>query len=597
MPYYTFENGLTTNIPGVVDYEETVVLGRDGPVPQFMVPIIIGTGLTGYPVNFDSVKQTDEATKGAFTKCSGDGDVRSIFHPQSDIAIAYQNAQEAGLPMAFCGAVNALVRAKVVAQSGSGPAVDEFTLYSRLFGAVGGHHKVKYASGIIEITPVRNSAFLSENAASTDTRIYIYSQDPGRSPIEWVQPGRTYTLGDNSTPNFTATVLKTGYEIDSNGQYKYYIDFTQQLGTALTAFGSDYALIVEYSDDVEKNDTAFLAGEGQKLVDWIKTNSKYLSAEKASSFTGTLPNDVATSTPIKEITAWGTVTDGASPLVTSSDWTTFFTNYQNTYWDDFRQRHGITPYLHLMLTELSVDHAKAVSFANNRWTNKTPVTFYLGAGYTDVAVGAGNDTAPEYRANALNSQHVALCAGKVKKLAPYLSLAAMAFGFAAANGSTVALTNKEIPRSWHIDKVWTDDDLETLIGGGVLTYMLRQADPATWVVAEDANTNQDRSTTWSAATNTTSLMHSRHAVNEWWAGLRNKLASMFPGNTSVTPALVAQVLYNWDQTALNRGLIVERKPPSSIDVNNVTGTISIVPNISPPTQALFVAVKPRIIIS
>lgn len=595
MPDFTLPNGQTESIPGLVYYDEKVILGTPGPVPTFMVPVILGSALTGYPVLFDSTKMSGESTRGAFYLASSDSECRSVFHPSSDVSIAYQNAQAMGLPSAYIGAISALTRAKIVITS-AGP-VNEITLYSRLYGAIGNYHKVKYDTGILTITPVKNSAFLVANALATDSRIYFYSQDPERSPLEWVQPGKTYTFGDNATACFTGTVLNKGFELDSNGQYKYYVDLTADIGTALTAFTTAYAVMLEYDDTTEYNATAFGAGRGQDLIDWVNQNSTVLAAQATATFTGVLPITVATATALKDIALWGAVTLGTSPLAVASDYTTFLTNYGDSYWDDFLQRFQLTPQLHLLLEQDAAVHAAVRTFANNRFANRTPVTFFLGCRYTDVSLTAGDATNPTFRANALNSQHIALFAGKIKKLAPYLSLAAGAFGHAVANGSTSPLTYKDLPTTWTVDQIWSQTNLRTLIKRGVVTYMLSTATPPRWVFSTDANTNQDRTTVWSATTNTTCLVSSRFCVNEWLAGFRSRLSTpAFIGTQKLTAADVGQAYINWCDQSVTSGILKSYGPPSSISVDANTGAVTLVPNITPPTEVLYVALRTNILI-
>lgn len=595
MPDYKRQNGTTTAIPGLAEIIEKVILSGAGPTPTFAVPVILGDAPYGYPYNYDTAKLSSESAAGPFRSMSSTSIVHSTFGTGGDIPTAFRNAQARGLPMAFVACVAPLVRAKVVATS-SGP-VNETTFFNKLFGAPGGHTMIKWASGILTITPVKAFAMLSVAVATTDVRIFVAGQDEYYSPIAWMSPGMTVYLGDNDTANFAVVVDSVGRELDSSGQWKYYFNITAAAGTAVE-ISTKYGCVTAYDDATEVSPT-FTTGQGQKLVDWVNQYSQYLGAQVESTFTGALPLTVATSTAIKDMGAtWGAVTVGTSPASATGDWNTFFTAYQATYYDDFRSRFGLRPRLHLMLSSNSTVHGYARSFVRNMRGAIKPSEFLSGALYTDTVLTASDDTNPTYRTQNINDQDIALFVGKFERLAPYLSLAAYAFGI-LAQGSRQTITRQRISPngSPFVGRLWDQQntsELDTIIKGGGITYMLSSGETPEWQFTAGVNTLQDRVTTWSPSVNKTCLIQSRNCVDEYLSGLGAILDS-FVGDVSADQADVGQAIDTYNRAARDqRGLIVDFGPPS-ISFDSATALWRVTDlDIDPVVEGLFVALTVNI---
>jgi len=600
MPDYKLINGQTISVPGIAELNETVILNEPGPTPAFAVPVLVGDAPSGIPYNFDSLKMTSETALGPFRMQRTDPVVHDTWGYGSDVAVAFRNAQEAGLPMAFITTTAALTRSKVVVTS-AGP-VNQFTLYSRLFGAPGRHHKVKFATDILTISPVLRYAMLSVAVTTTTTRVYVTGADPNTSPIAWMAPGQTVYLGDSDTADFAVVVDEVGRELDTNGQWKYYFDLTGAAGTAVE-ISTKYGMVILYGDD--EISPTFLTGEGQKVIDWVNNNSKVLGAEKHADFTGALPIDVVSATPIKDLsTTWGTITNGVSPASTSSDWSTFFTNYKATYWDQFRSLFGLVPRVHLLLTSDATVHGYARAFAVDRRKNvasgSRPVSILLGAAFTDTSTSASNSTNSAYRARALNHQDVGLFGGQFERLPAYLSLAAYAFGQLVNGGSLYSITRKAIRATGgEVTKLWDETntgELTTLIKAGVITYMLSPTTPPVWQFTSGVNTNQDRTTAWSSATNSTCMMAARNSIDEFNAGLLS-LLDAYSGKTGVAASDLGAALYAYAvQQRDNRRIISDFGDPVFEESANEAAWRLVTFPLTPVPETLYIGVNINIFV-
>lgn len=592
MPDFVTSTGQTVTIPGIAEYRETVILSEPGPMPRFNVPVLVGAAHHGIPYNFDSVKEASEPALGAFRQCRTDAFVNSLWGYSSDIAVAFRHAVKAGLPLAFVASTSKLTRAKVLVTS-TGP-VNQFIMYSRLFGAVGGHHKVAWVDGVMTITPVKNYALLASAVASGATRIYVQGADPNYSPIAWLSEGATIEIGDNDTANEALVVAGTGRELVS-GQYRYYVDLVTGPASAIEV-STKYGMIVQYSDDSEVS-PAFSAGEGQLLVDWLNTSSLTLGATKHANFSGVLPIEVE-STPLKEIADWSTVTVGTSPAPVAQDWTDFLDAYVATGWDKFRALNGVNPRMHLFLTsDATVQTTTIRDFAVNRRSNKTPVSVLLGCAFTDTSCTATDHTNPGHTNASLNHQDIALFAGQWNYLAPYLSLAADAFGKLAAGTSRYSITSKPLAIAGDVTHLWDEDgsgELSYLIRKGVVTYRLSESNPPVWQFTAGVNSSQDRATAWSPTSNTTCMIAARNCIDEYAAGLLSVL-STFVGRTS-TDGEVGMAIYTYNLQAQNRYQTIESFGSPSITQDASTLSWSVTPSVTPPSETLFIGVYNQIII-
>lgn len=597
MPDYIMQNGQTASIPGVVEIVETVMLGEPGPSPTFAVPMLLGSAPSGKPYNFDSVKQSGESSLGAFTQYSTDAAVSRAHGYGSDIAIAFRNAQVDGLPTAFIANIAPLTRASVPVAS-TGP-VEEFTLYSRLFGAPGGHNRVKFSSGVLTITPVKAFALLSAAVTTTSTRIYVQGQDGDNSPISWMSEGSQVFLGDSDTADFAVTVLATGRQLDSNGQWQYYFDISAAAGTAVE-ISTKYGMVVLF-DDPEISPT-FSSGEGQKIIDWVNANSKVFAAQALVNFSGALPISVSASTSLKDLgSTWGTVVPGTSPAAASSDWQTFWTNYAATYWDQFRSRYSLIPRAHLILSSSSTVHGYARAFAVAKRRAGTPVLCLVSTAFTDTVLTASDDTSPIYRARALNHQDMVLFAGQCNELVPYLTLAASAFGQLIAGGSRYSITRKGILGGGNvrIKRIWDEanlGELTSLAKAGVVTYLLSPSATPSWQFAIGVNTLQSRATTWSPSANATCMIAARNCIDEFRAGLVRILDS-FAGNTALTALDLGAAISAYCRQARDQLRLVKDFGAPAIEGDSATGSLRVTAlSVNPPDETLFLGLFLNIIV-
>jgi len=587
MPDYTKKNGSKVADPGVAEYTETVVLRRPPATPPFPVPVIVGTARTGYPYNFDTLKKAGESAYGAFRYVTSDAEAHAMCGVATEIPIAFRNAQEKGLSDCFLANVAPLTRAQVIVTS-AGP-VNEFALYSRLFGAIGGHASVKFAAGVFSYKPVKNFALLSAAVLVTDKRILVEGQDPDYNPIGWMSPGMTVYLGDNDTPDFPVVVSATGRDLDATGQWQYYFDLTAATGTAVEVT-TKYGCVVLLGE--EELSTTFGAGTGQALVDWINQNCTSFAVQKEATFAGAIPITVAALTPIKDLAAtWGAITQGTSPVAADADYLAFFPAYEATYWDQFRNQFNLVPRTHLLTASSAIAHGYAKTFAKARRAAGNPIQLILGAAYGAIVLAAVDATNPLVCTAALNNQDIDEFFGQFDRLPPALSMAARAFGMWVSGGSKFSITRKTIKDGTPtITKIWTAAERKQIIQGGGITYMLSPGATPEWQFTSGVSTNQDRATTWSSASNTTCMVAARNCIDEYRAGLQ-ELLDAYSGLTGITEADLGSDIYDYNVQSRDKTKLIREFEPPTLEEDTLEAAWRVTNlSVDPPAETLFLGI-------
>lgn len=494
--------GVEIYVPGA--YATTLVSSSlAGPQRAFQVPILLAGAHMGYPYDVADKLVTGESDPLAAQRCATGNAVATLYGADSDMARAFAQAKRHDLPFAYCVCLSALTRASVIVTS-TGP-VTQFTLYPRLFGTAPGYHKIKWASGVLTTQPWKHFSHLTANASSSATRIYVRDNS-------WAYAGLAVEVGDNNSANVAAAVVDKGQEIDSSGQVTYWIELDTALGGVYTT--AEYAAVVAYGTATEVSDTFTTC---QALIDYLNTSSQYWRAVKATgTFTDAVPIAVSSLTPLKDISAWGTVTDGTSPAVVDSDVQDTFTWFEETGNAAIQTASGgLIPRLFLLANSSATAHGYARDYAVNRrepGENRFPVAIVTGCAWGDTAVGADDSTDPVYRAGVLDHQDIQLVANGRDRLAACLSTAAQIWGLRAAGGVSHNLTGDEL--KGEPETVWTEADRESLIRGGVTTDKLWVALGRSYYgVAQGNNTLQDNLVSWNESTADTPLAQQRDIVD------------------------------------------------------------------------------------
>lgn len=540
--------GRPVYVPGVYTAQD-VVDDLPGASPEFMVPIIAGSAHEGVPYNVGSLKYAEEGDVSPFVFSGTSSHARGYWGRASDIGRAWAFAKRHGLPEAYSVCLSALTRASVLAQS-TGP-VNEFTIYAKKYGAPGGYIKLKIASGTtIEVIPVKHFAMLTANLSATATRVYVTNND-------WVQVGMPITIGSNTVAAASKTVTAKGYEIGSDGLIDYWVEINTAVGGAGLAT-SGYALICFH--DTTKTETSSALTTGQQLVDWFNDESDYLGAHKHANFTNATLVALGTSTCIKDISAWSTVAVGTSPAATSSDWDAFITAMDASLWDDFALRYQKLPQAFLALDSSSTVQQAMRDWGLARRDAGTPISIITGCAWGDTVIGAGNDTAPEFRSAALNSQDFALCAGGIDREPAYISLAAAVFGRRVSGGVGHNLTNDELIYS-EVEKRWDETNsgqLTTLHRAGVITYRLSTSgNSIRYVISQGISTLQSNDNAWNDDTEDTPLLMQRDIADYIDKDLIAGLDGSQVGADEVDPSTIAAVFRKRADRHLRNKLITE----------------------------------------
>lgn len=514
-------------IPGVYGLVQ-VVSSLPGAPPEMLIPVLMGEQDQGIPYNYLSLKASNEATRSPFVFLGTTTAVKAEAGPDSDMAQAMGWAAKHGLPGAYLLCASPLTRAKVIAVS-TGP-VNQFTLFSRTFGAVGGHIKIAVTGGNkITITPVKRYSLLTAEAVATAKRVYVKDHT-------WIKIGATVQIGANNVANAGYVVADKGTELNASGQNQYWIDLTTGLASDLDA--DQYPMVLIYDTDQIEAPDAFT--NTQALYDWLNASSRYLAAVKHADWTGAALTNT-TEKPLKEVSAWGTVTKGTSPAATSTDYEAIIAALDASEWDRFLQTYQVQPYVFGILNSTAAIHALFRDWAVTKRAAGEPVQFITGCAWGDTVIGAGDSTDPSYRAGVLNSQDMILCAGGLDKKAAYLSLAPAVLGRLVGGGIGHNLTNDPILYS-EVEAVWDErssGELTTLHKKGVVTYRIQAARPFRYVISQGLNTLQANDVAWNEGSNDTSLIMQREIADFIDRTIKARLNTTQIGADEVTASTVS----------------------------------------------------------
>jgi len=495
MPSTSIINGLTNWVPGVEVVSEVINAGP-GVIPGFTHGVVVGEAYEGHPRDATASQYDDEVGLTPFSKHATDNSVADYYGNGCYLHAAMIYAKKAGLPRADFVAINALTRANVVATS-TGP-VNQLNIFPKKFGAPAGWTKIKFASSILTITPVKHFSLLNSNASTSSKRIIL----KGHNPTEWVRVGMTVSIGHNTATQVEELVVAAkGDYYDSNGQIVYWVDFTAAPATAYAT--ATYAMIVEY--DTVKEEVSGALTTAQAVNDWINQNSVILGSSPHDDFTDAALLALSSAVRLLEgATTWGAVTVGTSPAQTAADYTAFVTALLASEFDAFVLREGYIPRIWLATTADSASHGHMVTLADQLRVEGKPIQIYTGALYTSDSLTAGDATDLLFRSAALNSQEIYLCGGQVDRLDPFISIAGQCFGYKVRGGVGENLTQNTLHYT-HIGRKWDETntgELTSLHRLGVITYRaaLRVSTPR-FVISQDINTLQIRTYVANTGTN------------------------------------------------------------------------------------------------
>lgn len=588
MPRFESPSGAIVYVPGVYSVIK-VVSDLPGPLPEFQIPIIVGEAdEADYPYTFSSVKQAIEDDHIPFLSCGTSSAVRASFGPDSNLAVAMAFAKRHGLPWAYIVAVNALTRASVIATS-TGP-ISQGTIFAKRFGAVGGHIKLKVASGTtVTVTPVKRYSLLTADALTGKSRLYVKDNS-------WIAAGDTIYVGDNNTADAAYVVDSIGTELTATGQVSYYVQLTTTLAADITA--AQYGMVLIWDEDNAEEPDAF--ANLQAMLDWFNDESVYLGMVKGGGWTNPAALvALGTATPIKEIAAWSTATPGTSPAATSSDHTTFLSNLDATDWDRFCLDQQVIPHSFLVLDSSATIHGLWRDFAIAKRAEGSSIAVFTGCAWGDTDLNASGDTDPTERATALNCQDVAIWAGGLDRIASYLSMAPAVFGRFIAGGVGHNLTNDELLFS-SLEKTWDErnsGELTKLHKKGVGTYRLSTAGGVIrYVISQGISTLQNNASSWNESDASTPLLMQRILADFADRVIKQDLDASQLGGDEITQASVsAVVVKRCDKSLLKRGRITSYRINSIALASNGAGW-DVDVGVGLPVTADFIGLRTNILI-
>ena len=468
MPFVTTDDGVRHYVPGV--YTSTKVSSSiPGPLPAFHVPILLARGWDGHPYNADDLVVSGEALYSPFKLLNTDSAAADYFGENSDLHHAMQWGKRHGLPFAYCVCLSPLTRASIIAETVGN--VSQYTLFPKAkFGPMGGWIKIgQTAGGVVTTIPVKRYAPLAANLGATATRM-TFARAHG-----WLAEGAEVIVGSNIVLGVARTILRTGVEVQANGQLTYWAELSSSVGTGCAT--ADFAVVLQYATERTVISRA-LGSVGQALIDYFNDESSVFRAVIHANYTGALPATVATPTAIKDLGAtWGTFTTGTAPAVTDADVTAFVARLNAGDWDQFLVREQLIPQTYC-LADSDVDrHATMRDYSIAERIRGYGVSVTTGCAWGDHVIAAGDTTDPTFRSAALNSQDVMLAAGGLDYEAACMSLAPAIWARRVAGGPGHNLTNDELIFT-ALERKWNEinlGELTALSKKGVTTYKLSVA--------------------------------------------------------------------------------------------------------------------------
>jgi hypothetical protein len=594
VPHILLDNGQAVYVPGVY-YSTIVASSLPGPLPQFHVPILLGHGTNGHPYNADGSLVANENPHTPFRLVNVESVASSYFGENSDIHAAVKFAKRHGLPFCYVANLSAMTRASLIANA-TGP-LEQFTLYARQWGPSQGWTKIKQATGIYTITPVKRYAMLSANLGSSATRMTF------ARPVDWLTVGASVVVGANNVAGVSRTISAIGSEIQANGQRLYWAELSSSVGSACNT--SSYAMVLQYDTDHTVISPTFTTSQG--VIDWFNaTPAAGFIAVKHANFSNALPIAISSSTPLKEVSAWGTATAGTSPAVTGSDVDAFIALMNGGELDAFLLREQVIPQTYLLVDGSSTNHGKMRDYATAERSRPLgfPISVTVGCRWGDTVIGAGDDTDPTTRAASLNSQDVQLAAGGLDREAAYVSLAAAIWALRIAGGVGHNQTNDTLVFS-ELEKKWnevTNGDLTALSKKGVVSYKLSPGDSGfAYKVSQGLSTLQaNDGLIWNTTDATTWSTMQRDVVDFVTMVIREGYEGKVIGADRVDPNAVATVLIQKASKLCDRGYL---KPLAkggfqitTIELNDAANGFDVDWSIKTPDTVDFIKVRTTILV-
>lgn len=496
MPQVVDFDGVLRYIPGTYSAFR-IITDNPGPVPDFLVPLILGQADQGYPLDLatNADRFSSEASD-PWLEATNTSAIAAQFGAGSELHTAATFAWRHGLGRAHVVALNALTRSKVVAIS-NGP-VNQLYVRPKLWGAPPGWHRIRFASSIWSVQRVSTFTPLVANAASGGTRCYVRDGS-------WIRKGQTVVVGDNDSTNANYVVKAVGKEI-SSGQVRWYVDITTTFAAAYTT--AQYAGLAIYEAAVRSSAAVSTAND---LVAAINAEGTF-AAEIHADNTG-LPDSVASLVAFKDNSSWATVTDGTSPALATSDVTAFVTHMDAGGWESFIQRKRAVPRGYLLVSSSTTNHATMRDYSIAERTRGYPISVCFGVAWGDTSTSAGDSTSAVFRVASLDCQDCMLVANGHNKLAAYLSTAAAVFGRHMSGGINHNLTNDDFVgvEEWEVNWSRATAQLETLIRAGVITNrLLLRNGSSGWVISQGLNTLQNNAgLIWNTGDQSTAYIHQR----------------------------------------------------------------------------------------
>jgi hypothetical protein len=574
-------------VPGA--YTKTEVRSSvPGPLPAFHVAVILGQGPVGWPYDAIDTALDVEGDVVGWEFCGTESKVARDNGYESELAIAARYAWRHGLPGAYVVNLAPLTRAKIELDAAASAA--QVDVYSKMYGAPANAIQVAYnaTSDTLTIVPVKAFAMLKQDASASATRVYIDGSHG------WLAEGASILIADNSTAPEAASVVDSGYEIDSNGQRLYWIELSAGLTGAFAT--ADYALVFQA-------DTAnTIVGTGlatpQAVIDFINTDAaarELLVAERNAAYTGA---DLVTLA--QDYIGWSSnSTAGTSPAMTNSNLQAFIADMNGGEWAKWTEREQVIPQAYLLVSGDATLHGTLRDYCIAERGRNYPISATAGCSWGDTVIGAGDSTDPTFRAGALNSQDFCLVAGGLDKHAAYLSLAPAVFGRRVSGGPGHNLTNDTFIYE-ELEKLWDEidsDELTSLLKAGVVSYKLSVGQSIQYTLSQGLNTLQaNGGAIWNEVDATTWSLMQRDLADFANIVIKRDMESLQVGANQVSATTVAAVLFRRAARSLLQQGYITDFAIESITLNDAGSGYDVVWNVRLPTTADYITITTVILL-
>jgi len=506
-----FLGGRTFFVPGAYGMTKVINAGGNA-MPVFNCGIVIAKQVKGLPY-LEGVG--DPASKTGADIIQGYSDTQeaiNVFGEDSELVTFFRYAKKGGAGTIFTLGVNPLTKLSDVVVKNLTDA--SFTLKSKGWGAQENDVQLTIAESIHTVIPPKNLAFLSADAADTDTIISVVNIGTK------FRIGETILITDNALTTGPISATIVALNTDTNQ-----IVLDAALGKDLTKVA--YARV--FQPDTEKQEVSTALTTTTLLRDFY-ANSLILELQEVVE--EVVPPETLAATYL------GTVTDATqatSPEAQAEDWQSIVDNFHR-----WNEEFALINKIYLRVIGLATsDAANQAAFrdlANLMRTLNKPVAIVTGAGVGDYLLADSESNSLVKRTLTLNSDDVQLAGVGLDGLPASLSYAGELFGIRLASDIIHNQTN-DVVLALTVERAYFREDAsyEKFVRAGIVMIQMSKVG---WSVSQGVTTYQDHSVSFNTQTKKTYLITLRDLADFDLRGILETMDAL-AGEDGVTQQTVS----------------------------------------------------------